>query len=54
MPLHDGEAFAARLAALWTDPRRREAEGAQLIARARANHPEERFTRDLLRLYREL
>ncbi len=54
MPLHDGEAFAARLAALWTDPRRREAEGAQLIVRARANHSEERFTRDLLRLYREL
>jgi glycosyltransferase involved in cell wall biosynthesis len=52
--LHDEDAFAARLAALWTDPRRREAEGAQLIARARANHSEERFTRDLLRLYREL
>ena len=52
--LHDEDAFAARLAALWTDPRRREAEGAQLIVRARANHSEERFTRDLLRLYREL
>lgn len=52
--LHDGNAFAARLAALWTDPRRRAAEGDELIARARANHSEERFTRDLLQLYREV
>jgi len=52
--LHDGNAFAARLAALWNDPRRREAEGERLIARARANHSEERFTRDILDLYREM
>ncbi len=52
--LHDGNAFAARLAALWTDSRRREAEGEELIARARDHHSEERFTRDLLQLYREL
>jgi glycosyltransferase involved in cell wall biosynthesis len=54
VPLHDGNAFAARLAALWNDPRRREAEGEGLIARARANHSEERFTSDLLRLYGEI
>ncbi|MDQ3644489.1 MAG: glycosyltransferase family 4 protein, partial [Actinomycetota bacterium] len=54
VPLHAKDAFAARLAALWTDPRRREAEGEELIARALANHSEERFTRDLLRLYREI
>jgi len=52
--LGDGNAFAARMAALWTDLRRREAEGEELLARARANHSEERFTRDLLRLYRKL
>jgi len=54
VPLGDGNAFAAQVAALWTDPRRREAEGEELIARVRANHSEERFTRELLQLYREV
>jgi len=54
VPLTDGGAFAARMAVLWSDPPLREAEGEQLIARARANHSEERFTRELLRLYREV
>ena len=54
VPMHDRNAFASRLAALWTDPRRREDEGQELLARARANHSEERFTRDLLQLYRDV
>ena len=54
VPRGDGNAFAARLAAGWTDPRGRQAEGEELLARVRANHGEERFTGDLLRLYREI
>ncbi len=54
VPPRDGNAFAARLAALWTDPRSREAEGEELLARAKGNHSQERFTADLLRLYREV
>lgn len=52
--LGDGNALAARMAAIWTDPRGRESEGEELIARVRANHTEEKFTRALLGLYREV
>ena len=54
VPLGDGEAFSARLATLWADPVAREAEGEELLARARSNHTEERFTARLLRLYESL
>jgi len=54
VPLHDKDAFAARIAALWSDPRGRELEGEELIARVRENHTEERFTADLLRLYEQV
>lgn len=54
VPPGDGNALAGRIAALRTDPRRREAEGEELIASVRANHDEEDYTRDLRRLYREV
>ena len=54
VPPGDGNAFAARLAAIWTDRRAREAEGDELLERVRANHGEERFTAGLLRLYGEV
>ncbi len=53
-PAGDGDAFAARLAALWGDARLRQAEGEELLARARERHGEERYVHDLLRLYGRL
>ena len=50
-PPGDGAAFAARLAGLWTDERSRQAEGEELLARARERHGEERYVRELLDLY---
>ena len=47
----DTNAFAGRLAGLWSDPGLREAEGAQLLARARERHGEERYVEALLDLY---
>ena len=50
----DPGAFAARLAALWSAPRLRQAEGVMLLERARERHREERYVRDLLALYSRL
>jgi glycosyltransferase involved in cell wall biosynthesis len=50
----DRSAFAARLAALWADPRSRRAEGGELLDRARERHSRERYVRDLLALYEGL
>ena len=47
----DQGAFARRLAELWADSGRREAEGEELLARARERHSEERYTAELLDLY---
>ena len=47
-------AFSARVAALWSDPAARAAEGDQLIARARERHSRERYTDDLLALYADV
>jgi len=54
VPAGDPDAFAARLAALWADPRQREAEGSELLERARDRHGEQRFVADLLDLYGRL
>jgi glycosyltransferase involved in cell wall biosynthesis len=54
VPPRDNNAFAARLAALWADPRFREAEGEEMIARVREKHSEERFTAGLRRIYGEV
>ncbi len=50
----DMAAFAARLGALWTDSRLREAEGSALLDRAREVHGEQRFVERLLDLYGRL
>ena len=47
----DTGAFAGRLAELWSDPSRREAEGDELLSRARERHGEERYTAELVELY---
>lgn len=47
----DTSAFAGRLAELWSDPSRREAEGDELLVRARERHGEERYMAELLDLY---
>ena len=49
---NDPGALAGRLRALHTDSGRRRAEGEALSERARERHSEERFTRELLALYR--
>ena len=54
LPLGDDGAFAARMAALWSDRRARESEGEELLARARERHGEERYVRDLLEIYAAL
>jgi glycosyltransferase involved in cell wall biosynthesis len=54
VPLGDAAALAARLRALWENPELRRAEGEALLARAREEHSEERFTTRLLRLYRRI
>ena len=51
VPPNDQHALAARMRNLWTDPDRRTRDGDALLERARANHPEERYTRRLLDLY---
>nr|MBA3306860.1 glycosyltransferase family 4 protein [Thermoleophilaceae bacterium] len=51
VPLGDSGAFAARLAALWNDPRSRMAEGQELLERARAAHSQARFVERLRALY---
>jgi glycosyltransferase involved in cell wall biosynthesis len=48
---NDPHALAARMRKLWTDPGRRTEDGDALLARARANHSEERYTEGLLDLY---
>jgi glycosyltransferase involved in cell wall biosynthesis len=50
-PPADAAAFAARVAGLWADERARQAEGEELLARARERHGEERYMRELLDLY---
>ena len=53
-PHGEREALAERLAALWADPDARQAEGSELLERARERHTRERFVRDLLALYARL
>ena len=52
LPANDPAALAERLRALHGDPGLRRAEGEALAGRARERHSEERFTRELLALYR--
>ena len=47
----DAPAMADRMRMLWGDPARRRDEGEKLLARAKENHSEERYLRDLLALY---
>ena len=47
----DATAMADRMRTLWGDPTRRRDEGETLLARAKENHSEERYLRDLLALY---
>ena len=51
VPANDLDALAERVASLWQNPGRRAAEGEALLARARENHSEERYTAALLDLY---
>src|SRR3954451_8142132 len=51
VPPNDPHALAARMRNLWTDPERRARDGEALLERARANHPEDRYTKRLLGLY---
>jgi glycosyltransferase involved in cell wall biosynthesis len=51
VPPNDQHALAARMRNLWTDPDRRTSDGDAVLERARANHPEERYTERLLDLY---
>jgi glycosyltransferase involved in cell wall biosynthesis len=54
VPLGDAGAFTSRLAALWSDPGARQAEGEEQLARARERHGEERYVRELLEIYAAL
>ena len=54
VPMGDMDAFAARLAALWADPRTRQMEGTELLERARARHSEGPYMDALLDLYARL
>src|SRR5215210_3311952 len=54
VPPNDQHALAARMRNLWTDRERRAGDGNALLERARANHPEERYTQRLLGLYERL
>ena len=54
VPMGDMNAFAARLAALWTVPRTRQVEGTDLLERARARHSEGPYLDALLDLYARL
>jgi glycosyltransferase involved in cell wall biosynthesis len=51
VPRGDAAAMAARMRALWDDPDLRGAEGEALLVRAKENHSEERYLRDLLAIY---
>ncbi len=51
VPRGDATAMAGRMRTLWGDPGRRREEGEALLARAKENHSEERYLRDLLALY---
>ena len=54
VPAGDAGAIAARVAALWSDPGARRAEGGELLERARERHREERFVSELLDVYATL
>lgn len=54
VPMGDMDAFAARVAALWGDPRTRQVEGTELLERARARHSEAAYLEALLDLYARL
>ena len=54
VPMGDLDAFSARLAALWADPRTRQVEGTELLDRARARHSEAAYVGALLDLYARL
>ena len=47
----DAAALAARMTALWESPGSRRSEGDELIAKARAEHGEERYVSRLLEIY---
>jgi glycosyltransferase involved in cell wall biosynthesis len=51
VPPGDAAALAGRMTALWESPELRRTEGDELIARARANHAEERYVSRLLEIY---
>jgi len=51
VPRGDATAMAGRMRTLWGDPGRRREEGEALLARAKENHSEERYLRDLLAFY---
>jgi glycosyltransferase involved in cell wall biosynthesis len=51
VPRGDAAAMAGRMRALWGDPGRRREEGETMLVRARENHSEDRYLRDLLALY---
>jgi len=54
VPMGDMGAFAARVAALWADPRSRQVEGTELLERAQARHSEGPYMDALLDLYARL
>jgi glycosyltransferase involved in cell wall biosynthesis len=54
VPANDPHRLAARMRRLWRDPGHRRAEGEALIARARADHTEERYLATLRGLYEGL
>jgi glycosyltransferase involved in cell wall biosynthesis len=51
VPMGDAPALAERMRALWEQPGLRREEGEGLLARAREQHSEERYVRELLELY---
>ena len=51
VPAGDAAALAARMTALWESPGLRRSEGDELIAKARAEHGEERYVSRLLEIY---
>jgi glycosyltransferase involved in cell wall biosynthesis len=53
VPAGDPAALAAAMAALWSDPEARRAEGDRAIARVRERFGEERYMRELIAVYDE-